>query len=252
MEKNNYYAGFKKGPAADPSNYRPIAQTSVFCKLMERVISRDMFLYLKAHGLLNANQYGFTARRSTLTNLLDSLYDWTSSLENKFPTDVIYIDFHKAFDTVSHPKLFYKLESSGIVGSLLSLIRDLLSNRLQCTKVGNSYSDYTDVTCGVVQGSVLGPLLFLIYINDIFDILPNTVTSKLYADDLKIYTVLTDPCSRNALHDSIERIQNWASEWQLTISINKCQHLHIGRLSETYHQDFVPYKFCHNKPQCSF
>jgi hypothetical protein len=151
---------FKKGPAADPSNYRPIAQTSVFCKLMERVISRDIFLYLKAHGLLNTNQYGFTARRSTLTDLLDSLYDWTSSLENKFATDVIYIDFHKAFDTVSHPKLFYKLESSGIVGSLLSLIRDLLSNRLQCTKVGNSYSDYTDVTCGVVQGSVLGPLLF--------------------------------------------------------------------------------------------
>ena len=125
-------------------------------------------------------------RRSTLTNL-ESVNDWT--LENKATSSIVYIDFTKAFDLVSHTKLLQKLESYGIQDSLLSWLKSFLSDRFQCTKVGLSVSSWIPIhNYGVIQGSCLGPLLFLLYINDITDIIAPTVAIKMYADDVKLYT----------------------------------------------------------------
>ena len=100
--------------ASDPANYRPVSLTSVFGKIMERVIAADMTDYLLQKNLLNTRQHGFLSKRSTLTNLLESFDDWTISIENKLPNRVAYIDFSRAFDSVSHPKLLHKLKSYGI------------------------------------------------------------------------------------------------------------------------------------------
>ena len=146
--------------------------------------------YLLRNSLLNTSQHGFLSKRSTLTNLLESFDDWTIYIENKHPNRVAYIDFSRAFDSVSHPKLLHKLKSYGIDGILLDWVAILLSGRSHCTKVGNVYSSFQHIYSGVVQGSCLGPLLFLVYINDVLDIFQSPVNCKLYPDDVKLYTEL--------------------------------------------------------------
>jgi len=144
--------------------------------------------------LLNSNQHGFLAKRSTLTNLLESISDWTISLENRFPNRVAYIglDFSRAFDTVSHPKLLHKLRLYGIEGVLhvYQWIENFLTERSHCTRVNDVFSSFDYIRRGVVQGSCLGLLLFLIYINDIIDCFDDKVNCKLYVDDVKLYTEL--------------------------------------------------------------
>jgi hypothetical protein len=111
----------KKGPTSNPANYRPISLTSVFSKLMERVVVTDLLTYLRENNLITKHQHGFMNRKSTLTNLLESVNDWTLSLAHKATTSIVYIDFTKAFDSVSHTKLIQKIEAYGIQGHLLKL-----------------------------------------------------------------------------------------------------------------------------------
>jgi len=219
---------FKKGSSSDPGNYRPISQTSVFCKLMERVIAADVTDYLLKNNLLNPHQHGFLAQRSTLTNLLESTNDWSIMIDNKKLQTAIYIDFSKAFDTVSHPKILAKLKAHGITGDLLSIIEDFLHDRSQQTRVGNQLSDTVFLTSGIVQGSCLGPLLFIIYINDVCNIFKGNITSKLYADDLKLYSMIESELDEDELQICLDDLRKWAEAWQLTISIKKCQTLLIG------------------------
>ena len=138
-------------------------QSRVFGKIIERVIAADVTNYLLSNNLLNASQHGFLSRRSTLTNLLESVNAWAISIENKHQNRVAYIDFSRAFDSVSHTKLLHKLKSYGINGILLEWISDFLSERMHCTRVGNVFSSFRYIRSGVVQGSCLGPQLFLIY-----------------------------------------------------------------------------------------
>ena len=151
---------------------------------MERVIAADITDYLLKNKLLSPQQHGFLAKRSTLSNLLETVNDWSVTINNKQLQTAIYVDFSKAFDTVSHQKLLHKLRAYGIVGDLLSTICDFLSDRSQRTRVGSRLSDVTFLTSGVVQGSCIGPLAFLVFINDILSIFDRSVQSKLYADDL--------------------------------------------------------------------
>ena len=129
----------KKGPTSNPANYRPISLTSVFSKLMERVVVTDLLTYLRENNLITKHQHGFMNRRSTLTNLLESVNDWTLSLAHKATTSIVYIDFTKAFDLVSHTKLMQKIETYGIQGHLLKWINSFLTNRFQCTKIGQVF-----------------------------------------------------------------------------------------------------------------
>ena len=181
---------FKKGDPSAASNYRPIALTVVCSKIFESIISNELLNYLAKKDLITKHQHAFLKKHSTTTNLLESLHDWTISFSNKRSVNVAYIDFCRAFDTISHPKIIHKLSAYGIDGALLSWFIDFLSNRTQTVKVGSHLSPPVSVTSGVPQGSVIGPIIFLLFINDITDNMNPEINVKLFADDLKVYTEL--------------------------------------------------------------
>jgi hypothetical protein len=223
---------FKKGSPSDPANYRPIALTCSICKILEKVISKDLLDFLHNHHLISRHQHGFLKHHSTCTNLLESLNDWTLSLSNSKSVVVAYIDFARAFDSISYPKLFIKLESYGIGGNLLFWIKAFLSNRTQSVRVGSSISNTCFVSSGVPQGSVLGPLLFNLFINDITDNLQN-VSAKLFADDIKLYSEICHPASVTNFQTHLDLITTWAATWQIGISHSKCVILELGHKSGT-------------------
>lgn len=218
---------FKKGKHTDPSNYRPIALTSTLSKVMETIIKDQTLSYLLCNNFITKDQHGFIKKHSTVTNLLECTNDWLLSLNSSKSTDVVYIDFSKAFDSIVFSKLLHKLQWYGITGNLLRWISQFLHNRSQSVVLDNCASSLCDVVSGVPQGSVLGPLLFIIFINDISTICEDSVSMKLFADDAKLYTELR--INDNSLQLSLNRLASWCSDWQLTININKCCVLSINK-----------------------
>ena len=175
---------------------------------MERVINSSLLSFLETRNLLSKNQFGFRKNKSCSLQLLKCKNDWTYLIDKGNSVDVVYIDFCKAFDTVSHQKLIMKLSKYGIHGNLLLWIKDFLSERTQNVKIGNSLSSTMKVTSGVPQGSVLGPTLFLVYINDLLDI--NIHSSVcLFADDFKVYNVSS---KSNLLSLDLKLISDWANK----------------------------------------
>ena len=142
---------------------------------------------------------------------------------------VVYVDFSKAFDVVSHPKLFARLYSYGIRDTLLNWLIKFFTGRMHCTKVGTAMSDAVLLTSGVVQGSGIGPLMFLMYINELIYILEKyNIKVKLFADDVKMYLKIVNDVYMQQLQLAINALTNWAQEWQLGISVDKCCVLNIG------------------------
>jgi len=219
---------FKKGVSSDPSNYRPISLTSTACKILESMIKDNLTDYLYANNLLSKQQYGFLSKRSTTTQLLDCSDAWLHNLKSRHQTDVIYLDFAKAFDSVVFTKLLFKLESYGITGNCLHWICDFLTNRTQRVKVGSALSSPSSVRSGVPQGSVLGPTLFLIFINDICNIVNNDVELRLFADDVKLYAEIIDETCCYKIQSCLDNIFSWCNAWQLNLSPTKCAVLSIG------------------------
>ena len=198
------------------------------CKIMERVINDTLLKYASSHNLISKRQHGFLARHSTSTNLLESTYDWTLALDCRKPVDVVFIDFSRAFDSVVHTKLLYKLNSVGITGKLLSWITSFLTDRTQCTVIEGFRSAVTNVISGVVQGSCLGPVLFILFVNDVTKIFSGSSVCSMYADDIKLYTVLNVDLLNLDMSLNLSRLYEWASYWQLEINPGKCQTLHLG------------------------
>jgi len=219
---------FKKGKPSDVSNYRPISLTSLCCKVMESIIKDDLLYFLLSKGLISRHQHGFLSRRSTGTQLLDCLNDWTLNIERKESLDVIYIDFAKAFDSVVHNKLISKLESYGIGGSLLLWIYNFLFDRLQFVQIDGFSSSTVHVISGVPQGSVLGPILFIIYVNDVCDLIVGNSSCKLYADDIKLYSTVDFNGISCDLISTLDNICHWSHIWQLNVNVKKCNVLRIG------------------------
>jgi len=220
---------FKKGSSSEVSNYRPISLTCIICKLMESIIKDSLIAYLLENKLITKQQHGFLAKHSTCSQLLECVNDWTIELNVRKCIDVAYIDFQKAFDSVVHSKLCHKLKSYGVSGRLLGWITDFLCNRVQAVKVNNKMSDFVAVTSGVPQGSVLGPVLFLIYINDLAELFGTGLFVKLFADDVKIYSVINNINDVNAFQAGLDALVQWSVDWQLPISLHKCSVLHLGR-----------------------
>lgn len=238
---------YKGGNASDASNYRPISLTCVACKVMERVIAADILTYLREHSIINRKQHGFLSKRSTSTNLLETMNDWSIAIRDKQSVISAYIDFAKAFDTVSHPKLYVKLQSYGISGNLLKWIISFLSNRTQQTRVGSSLSDSKAIISGIVQGSVLGPLLFVLYINDLITLLSDgECKCQLYADDLKLYTILDIDDGGEILQSKLDIVYRWSCDWQLQISYKKCCAMVVNR-TQCQHKASVSLKIGTNE-----
>jgi len=176
---------FKKGCRSLPSNYRPVSLTSIVCKMLESIIKDNLMEHFTRNNLFATNQHGFHTGHSCVTQLLNVMEDWTNIIDSGALVDIIYLDFQKAFDHIPHNRLLSKVKSYGIEGNLLKWIHNFLTNRKQQVNVRGSYSNWTNTTSGVPQGSVLGPILFLVFVND----LPEVVSSMLYmfSDDTKLY-----------------------------------------------------------------
>ncbi|MFH4980885.1 hypothetical protein AB6A40_007594 [Gnathostoma spinigerum] len=165
--------------------------------------------------------------RSTTSHLICCSSDWARSLNDNKQTDIVYIDYAKAFDSVSHQKLLHKLDSYGVKGRVLLWIKSFLTDRSFCVKIGESFSTPREISSGVPQGSILGPLLFLIYVNNIADELSSTC--MLFADDSKLYKEISDPTiDFPALQRDLRILSEWSKEWQLDINTDKCHVLRIG------------------------
>ena len=224
---------FKKGSSAVPKNYRPISLTCVGSKIFESAIKILIVPFLEGTIFISQHQHGFRSKHSTCLNLLESLNDWTQNLDSKLDTFVAHVDFARAFDSVSIPKLIHKLKWAGIEGQLLACISSLLSGRTQRVKIGSSFSAFETVGSGVPQGSVLGPILFIFYVNNITDAILPPFVPKLYADDLKAYNSQTNDTAGKSFNDMLDKITEWADIWQLPISTEKSKWLYFSNKHRT-------------------
>ena len=191
---------FKKGARDDPANYRPVSLTSVPCKVMESLIKDGLKVFLEKKGTITSYQHGFMQGRSCLTNLLETLESWTQALDEEFGIDVLYLDYRKAFDSVPHKRLLEKLKTYGLRGNLLQWIQSFLEARLMRVGIRGSFSEWIKVLSGVPQGSVLGLLLFLLFVNDLPDWIKNSM--RMFADDVKIWNVIRSQTDSESLHCS--------------------------------------------------
>ncbi len=220
---------FKKGPGNVPGNYRPVSITSSVCRVFERVLMEHLMFHLLSQKLISDQQFGFLKRRSTELQLLSCIEQWTKSLDEGLLTDIIYIDFAKAFDTVCHVKLVHKLEHAyGIGGSILAWIKSFLHGRQQRVKVGMAYSEYKPVMSGVPQGSVIGPVLFILYVNDIVECISPEVSLKMFADDIKLYMCYKYAYERVILQSNLHYLGKWSTSNQLVIQCCKCAVMYLG------------------------
>ena len=176
---------FKKGDQTNPTNYHPVSLTSICSKLLEHIIHSNFKSHLNACNIISDNQFGFCKRRSVELQLICTIHDFAYNLNDRKQTDAILLDFCKAFNKVPHHHLKLKLDYYGVRNQTLKWISSFLEERTQCVVCGGYTSVPANVISGIPQGNVLGPLLFLIYIND----LPECVSSmcSLFADDCLVY-----------------------------------------------------------------
>ena len=217
---------FKKGSRNKSENYRPVSLTSVICKLLERLIKDHMVDFLVKHKLLNSSQHGFFKARSCLTNMLCFLEEITKWIDVGSPVDIIYLDFQKAFDKVPHQRLLLKLKAHGIGDSITDWIEQWLTDRRQRVVVDGEVSNWKSVLSGVPQGSVLGPILFLIYINDMDDSITSNVLK--FADDTKLFRKVNTDGDKQNLQNDLDRLVKWSEKWQMLFNFGKCKCLHTG------------------------
>ena len=225
---------FKKGSRKEPGNYRPVSLTSVACKVMESIARDEMVTFLDEGGLLNRNQHGFMKKRSCLTNLLETFEEWTKALDEGYGIDVIYLDYRKAFDSVPHKRLIEKLKGFGLHSKLTKWIGNFLQKRQMRVRVRGSFSKWVEMISGVPQGSVLGPLLFLLYVNDLPSWIQNSM--KMFADDTKIWRKIEKDDDSNFLQSDLHSMDRWSDKWQLKFNPDKCKVMHIGHKCNTSYE----------------
>ncbi len=224
-----------KGAKSSPNNYRPVSLTSIICKILETIVKDEILDHLKRNNLLYRYQHAFVGQRSCTTQILEALEIWTSLMENDNSIDAIYLDFAKAFDSVPHQRLLKKCKALGIDGKVLSWIRAFLSNRRQCVTIHGTASDWSDVASGVPQGSVVGPVLFVIFINDMPDNIQNFIS--LFADDAKLFGKSSSLTDRISIQEDINTLQQWSDKWQISFNTEKCKTLYLGK--DNIKQDYT-------------
>ena len=224
---------FKKGDQQKTSQYRPVSLTSIFSKILERIIRPQLLDFMYLNNLVPKDQHGFVPKRSTVTNLLECMNLWTLNFDKKLSTDVIYLDYSKCFDSVCHSKFLYKISKYGISGAAFKWIQSFLLDRYQYVKINNTLSPSVRVISGVPQGTVLGPIFYLLFTAD----LPNVVSHSnisMYADDTKIFRPIQNNSDCVLLQKDLNSIFLWAKKWQMKLNPEKTKHLRIGSDMTTY------------------
>lgn len=217
----------KSGDSHDPFNYRPISLTSVPCKVLEHIICSHLVSFLESNSFFSSAQHGFRRPFSCDTQLLSFTHELHSFLDNGSSTDCVFLDFSKAFDKVSHKLLIHKLRTLNIDPYVLDWIIAFLSHRVQFVNVNNNNSHLVPVDSGVPQGSVIGPLLFLIYINDLVTNISSPIC--LFADDCVLFRNITDHSDVIHLQSDLDVIALWCNSWQMELNTNKCKSMRVSR-----------------------
>ena len=219
---------FKKGSKLQAVNYHPVSLTCITCKLFEHIICKHILAHLEDHKILTDLQHGFRSGRSCETQLVTTFQD-LAQIHNKKGSqiDIAVLDFLKAFDTVPHDGLLSKLKHYGIDDKIWLWIYNCLKNRKQSVVVDGKQSSLIDVASGVLQGTVLGPILFLLHIND----LPSVVSSKvrLFADDCLIYRNAKNKEDQIARQNNLNWLENWGNTWGMHFNAAKCNIMRVSR-----------------------
>lgn len=216
---------FKKGDRSKASNYRPVSLTSICSKIMEHIIHSHIMNHFDRHHILHDAQHGFRKKRSCESQLLLTVQDLAKGIDDKSQIDAVLLDFSKAFDKVPHKRLSLKLDNYGVRGNILKWINDFLSGRSQTVVCEGNESPPADVVSGVPQGTVLGPLLFLAYINDMPDSTSSTI--RLFADDALMYRTINNPDDASKLQEDLDKLQRWEDMWQMAFNPDKCEVLRL-------------------------
>ena len=186
-------------------------------KILERLVLNEILKFFLGNRLISFSQSGFKPGDSCINQLLSITHEIYSSFDEGLEVRSIFLDIAKAFDKVWHDGIIFKLTQNGISGNLLNLLRDFLNERKQRVILNGQFSTWKNVSAGVPQGSILGPLLFLIYINDLTEGL--STNAKLFADDTSLFSVIHDiQTSANNLNKDLERISNWATQWKMNFN----------------------------------
>ena len=228
---------YKKGNKHIASNYRPVSLTSVCCKTLEHIICKQILCHLEQHKILTSLQHGFRSGHSCESQLVITMHDLMQSFDRRLQTDMIILDFSKAFDTVPHQKLLYKLGNYGIKGNIHKWISAFLTQRKQQVVIDGISSTSCSVDSGVPQGTVLGPLLFLCHIND----LPLSVSSqvRLFADDCLIYRNIKTADDQKQLQDDLSKLEDWAHKWGMRFNATKCYLMIISRSKSPWKHNYT-------------
>jgi len=233
-KKANVIPLFKKGEKDTLSNYRPISILSVVSKVFEKVIFKNVYNYLHAHNFLTTHQSGFRPKDSTVNQLAYLYHTFSKALDDKLDVRIVFCDVSKAFDRVWHQGLIHKLNTIGVTGPLLSWFKSYLKDRQQRVLIKGQHSDWGHIEAGVPQGSVLGPLLFLVYINDLVECVDCHI--KLFADDTSLYVIFDDESqAADVLNSNLSKVQDWADKWLVTFNPSKTVSMVITNKRSTVH-----------------
>jgi hypothetical protein len=202
---------------------------------MEKLVKNEVMRFMDENKLITKHQHGFRNKKSCTTNLLEALDYATKVIYEKDSLDILFIDFEKAFDKVPHKRLLLKLEKYGISCKVLNWFEAFLKNRRQRFVLGDYMSDWNEILSGVPQGSVIGPILFIIYINDLLDTL--SCVTKMYADDTKILArIRKDHIEQDTqtIQKDIDQVVQWTNIWLMRLNIGKCKIMHVGKQNHSY------------------
>ena len=228
---------YKKGEKTNPENYRPISLTCICSKILEHIVCSNIMNHSDKHNILYPLQHGFQKSKSCVSQLIEFTNDVALNVDNGKQTDILIMDFSKAFDKVNHTLLLHKLRYYGINEQVITWLGNLLEDRRQSVVLEGERSEPLEVKSGVPQGSVIGPCLFLFYINDIPVGIDSTV--RLFADDTIMYLTISSMSDAQKLQNDLDKLASWENKWDMSFHPQKCNVLSITNNRSIIHYPYI-------------